>query len=98
MFCVGVELPLAVLRRHWVKSLAISLTGIIVPFGLGAAASVAVFREFPSKAGSFSSTLLFCGVVTSITAFPVLARILTELRIMGTGAGCECGRGGGSKL
>ena len=89
MFCVGVELPLSVLKRNWHKSLAISLTGIVVPFGLGAAASVPVFTTFPSTAGSFGSTLLFCGVVTSITAFPVLARILKELRIMATFPGCE---------
>ena len=89
MFCVGVELPLSVLKRNWRNSIAISLTGIVVPFGLGAAASVPVFNTFPTRAGSFGSTLLFCGVVTSITAFPVLARILTELRIMGTNAGGE---------
>ena len=94
MFCVGLELPLSVLQRHWRKSLVISLTGIAVPFGLGAAASVPVFNTFPTASGSFGSTLLFCGVVTSITAFPVLARILTELRIMGTAAGCEGGGGG----
>lgn len=87
MFCVGLELPLAVLQQHWRKSLFISLAGIAVPFGLGAACAVPVFLVFPSEKGSLVGTLLFCGVVTSITAFPVLARILAELRIMDTNAG-----------
>ena len=95
MFCVGLELPLAVLQQHWRKSLVISLAGIAVPFSLGAACAVPVFLVFPSEKGSLVGTVLFCGVVTSITAFPVLARILAELRIMDTNAG---GTQGGERV
>lgn len=87
MFCVGLELPLAVLQLHWKKSLTISLAGIALPFLLGGACGVAVDKVLPAEKGSLLGTVLFSAVVTSITAFPVLARILAELRIMDTNAG-----------
>lgn len=90
MFCVGLELPLDVLRQHWRKSLVISAAGIVVPFGFGAAASVPVYLVMPAAHGTFMSTLMFCAVVMSLTAFPVLARILTEMNLLETSAGGGC--------
>lgn len=65
--------------------MAISAAGMILPFAAGVGVAVPIYREFidPAKA-SFGHFLLFVGVAISITAFPVLCRILTELRLLGT--------------
>jgi Kef-type K+ transport system membrane component KefB len=73
-----------VVRKNAKASLAISAAGMILPFGVGAGIAVPIYNEFidPTKA-SFGHFLLFVGVAISITAFPVLCRILTELRLLG---------------
>ena len=64
-------------------SLSISAIGMVIPFGLGIAVAVGLYDTFIDaetvKKGYF---LLFVGVAMAITAFPVLARILTELRLL----------------
>ena len=64
--------------------MAISAAGMIIPFAAGVGVAVPIYREFidPAKA-SFGHFLLFVGVAISITAFPVLCRILTELNLLG---------------
>ncbi|KAI9306473.1 Sodium/hydrogen exchanger family-domain-containing protein [Cunninghamella echinulata] len=58
-----------------------------LPFALGIAVSLGLYRLQNDPSVAFSSFLLFLGVAVSITAFPVLARILAELKLLGTKVG-----------
>ncbi|KAJ1309003.1 hypothetical protein OPQ81_004685 [Rhizoctonia solani] len=88
MFVIAMELDVSVIRRNAKASLVISAAGMILPFGLGVAVAIPIYNEFidPNKA-SFGHFLLFVGVAISITAFPVLCRILTELKLLDTHVG-----------
>jgi Kef-type K+ transport system membrane component KefB/nucleotide-binding universal stress UspA family protein len=78
MFLIGLELDPRMLRGRGHVSVIISHTSIIVPFGLGAAAALWLYPRLSDSSVPFSSFALFMGVAMSITAFPVLARILSE--------------------
>ncbi|KAL3635652.1 Cation/H(+) antiporter 18 [Castilleja foliolosa] len=86
LFFVGLELDTKSLRRTGKKVLSIALAGITLPFALGIGTSF-VLRETVSKDVSEGPFLIFMGVALSITAFPVLARILAELRLLTTDVG-----------
>ena len=58
-----------------------------LPFGLGAALSVPLYHQFIDPSIKFTNFMLFTGVAYSITAFPVLCRILTELKLLDTTVG-----------
>lgn len=77
LFLVGLEIDGSVIKRNVRLSATIALGGMIIPFGLGSAYSVALYRQFVDPATEFTHFLLFVGVAFSITAFPVLCRILT---------------------
>jgi Kef-type K+ transport system membrane component KefB len=90
MFLVGLELDPITLFSNAKNTLAISIMGIIFPFSLGALASFVLYQhrtEEPGHHVPFPSFLLFTGVAMSITAFPVLARILTDLNLVRTNVG-----------
>ncbi|WP_225410411.1 cation:proton antiporter domain-containing protein [Stigmatella hybrida] len=79
MFLIGLELDLKLLQGRGHSSVAISHSSIIAPFVLGAGASALwLYRALSSPEVPFLSFVLFMGVAMSITAFPVLARILSE--------------------
>lgn len=78
MFLVGLELNPAYLRRNPNTVLAISHASIILPFLLGAALSLLLYPIFATSDVPFTVFILFMGVSMSVTAFPVLARILTD--------------------
>ncbi|WP_224243121.1 cation:proton antiporter domain-containing protein [Hyalangium gracile] len=83
MFLIGLELDPKLLKGRGHASVAISHTSIVVPFALGAgAAALWLYRILAEPGVSFTSFVLFMGVAMSITAFPVLARILTERRLL----------------
>nr|CAD1829874.1 unnamed protein product [Ananas comosus var. bracteatus] len=71
---------------HGKSALAIALAGISLPFVLGVGTSVA-FRATVVKGARQGPFLVFMGVALSITAFPVLARILAELKLLTTDIG-----------
>ncbi|KDQ15147.1 hypothetical protein BOTBODRAFT_65764 [Botryobasidium botryosum FD-172 SS1] len=88
LFLVGLEIDIRVLKRNARASLAISLGGMVLPFGLGAAVAVPLYSRFVDhQASTFGHFLLFVGVAFSITAFPVLCRILTALQLLDTTVG-----------
>src|SRR5208283_2563197 len=87
MFLVGVELDLGLLRRRGHATVAISHASILAPFILGALLSLLLYPRLSSRDVPFTNFALFLGVSMSVTAFPVLARILTDQRISKTRMG-----------
>lgn len=78
----------SIVKKNARASTIISAAGILLPFGLGAGIAVPIYDNFVDKSKvSFGYFLLFVGVAISITAFPVLCRILTELRLLDTDVG-----------
>lgn len=81
MLLVGLELNAGLLRSRAHSTVAISHASIVGPFLLGAALALAAFSSYAPAGVTFTSFALFLGVAMSITAFPVLARILTDLKL-----------------
>jgi Kef-type K+ transport system membrane component KefB len=81
MFLVGLELDPRLLRERFEQAALISHASIAVPLALGMAVALPLF-ELVGPETSFVSFALFMGVAMSITAFPVLARILVERRML----------------
>jgi Kef-type K+ transport system membrane component KefB len=78
MFLVGLELDTGLLRRKTHATLAISHASILAPFVLGACVALWLYPRLSSSDVPFTIFALFMGVSMSVTAFPVLARILTD--------------------
>ncbi len=76
MFLIGLELDHAMIRGSGHTAVMISHYSIVVPFTLGLAAALVVYPMVGS--GDFTGFALFMGASMAITAFPVLARILTD--------------------
>ena len=78
MFIVGMEVNVRNVREKGSAAVMISHASIIVPFLLGTTLSLFLYRELATPGTSFNAFALFIGVAMSITAFPVLARILED--------------------
>jgi Kef-type K+ transport system membrane component KefB len=78
MFLVGLELNPEFLRSRIRSTIAISHASIVLPFGLGAGLAWYIYPRFSANGVPFTSFALFLGLAMSITAFPVLARILSD--------------------
>ena len=87
MFIVGLELNTGQLRSIARSVLAVSHVSIVLPFVLGAALALWLYPALSNRAVPFTSFALFVGVAMAITAFPVLARILTDRGLARTGLG-----------
>ncbi|KAG6845065.1 hypothetical protein H0H87_001127 [Tephrocybe sp. NHM501043] len=87
LFLVGLEIDGTVIRKNARLSATVALAGMIVPFGIGAGLAVPLYKQFISESIKFTHFMLFAGVAFSITAFPVLCRILTELKLLDTTVG-----------
>ena len=87
MFLVGLELNPIHLQRNPHAMLAISHMSIIFPFLLGSMLALGLYPLLSTSEVPFPAFALFLGVSMSITAFPVLARILTDRRIHTTTLG-----------
>jgi Kef-type K+ transport system membrane component KefB len=81
------ELDLGVIRRKASETLVISHASIIVPFLMGMGLAYAVYPEFGARHASFVPFALFVAISVSITAFPVLARIVQERNLSKTPMG-----------
>lgn len=78
MFVIGMELDLKVLKNKAKDAVVISHASIIIPFALGTTLAYFVYTNFAPDNVKFLSFSLFMGIAMSITAFPVLARIVQE--------------------
>jgi Kef-type K+ transport system membrane component KefB len=78
MFVIGLELDVTNLRRRAQTAIVVSHSSIMVPFLLGAGSAILLYPTLSSGKTSFVSFALFMGIAMSITAFPVLARILSD--------------------
>uniref|UniRef100_A0A914PII9 Cation/H+ exchanger domain-containing protein n=1 Tax=Panagrolaimus davidi TaxID=227884 RepID=A0A914PII9_9BILA len=91
MFLMGLELDTGILLKGVKRVSIISLAGIILPGLLGSAVSYGMYEYLMEperqQLTPFPSFLLFTFVAMAITAFPVLARILTEKKLLGTTVG-----------
>lgn len=87
MFLIGLELEPALLRGLGKSALAISNTSIALPFALGAGMAAWLAPALSTPTVPLASFVLFLGVAMSITAFPVLARILSERGLIHTPVG-----------
>lgn len=87
MFVIGMELDLKVLKNKANDAVVISHASIVIPFALGIGLSYFVYNQFAPEGVKFLSFSLFMGIALSITAFPVLARIVQERGIHKTKLG-----------
>ena len=87
MFVIGMELDLKVLRKQAHEAVVISHASIIIPFALGVGLAYFIYQSFAPQGVPFVSFALFLGIAMSITAFPVLARIVQERGIHKTKLG-----------
>ena len=85
MFVIGMELDLDIIRKKGSETLVISHASIVFPFLLGLGLAYFVYPEFGE--GAFLPFALFIGISVSITAFPVLARIVQERNLNKTQMG-----------
>ncbi|KAK3041087.1 hypothetical protein RJ639_026884 [Escallonia herrerae] len=85
LFLVGVEMDLAIIRRTGKKAVAIAIAGMILPFLIGVSFSYLLHQK--SQSVRQVTFILFLGVALSVIAFPVLARILAELKLLNTEIG-----------
>lgn len=87
MYVIGMELDLKVLKNQAKEAVVISHASIVFPFALGMGLSYFIYHQFAPEGVEFLSFSLFMGIAMSITAFPVLARIVQERGINKTRLG-----------
>jgi Kef-type K+ transport system membrane component KefB len=88
LFVVGLEFDLGLIRARGKAAAAISVSGICVPFALGFSIAYPLRHVFDAHhQADFLPTALFMGAAMSVTAFPVLARIVTEWNLQRTEEG-----------
>jgi Kef-type K+ transport system membrane component KefB len=78
MFVIGMELDISAVKKNFNETVLISHTGTIFPFLCGVVAAYFTYPYYAAQTAPFISYALFIGISMSITAFPVLARIIQE--------------------
>jgi Kef-type K+ transport system membrane component KefB len=78
MFIIGMELDLKAISKQAYGAVIISHASIIIPYTLGMGLAWFIYHDYAPAGTSYISFALFMGIAMSITAFPVLARILQE--------------------
>ena len=89
MFLIGNEFRTDIIRRKLKSAVSVSISGILFPFILaaGLAAFVITGEPYFTEGVATWQRWLFLGAAISITAFPMLARIIYEAKISGTSMG-----------
>ncbi|HEY6626214.1 MAG TPA: cation:proton antiporter [Ignavibacteriaceae bacterium] len=78
MFIIGMELDVGILKKSAHDAIVVSHASIIFPYFLGVVLAYFLYQNFAPDTISFTAFALFIGIAMSITAFPVLARIIQE--------------------
>lgn len=78
MFIIGMELDVGLLKKKAESAVIISHASIIIPYALGVTLAYFLYTRFAPQQTTFLAFSLFLGIALSITAFPVLARIVQE--------------------
>jgi Kef-type K+ transport system membrane component KefB len=87
MFIIGMELDISTLKSRASEAMVVSHVSIVFPYFLGVLLAAALYTSFAPANITFIPFALFMGIAMSITAFPVLARILKERKMTKTPAG-----------
>ncbi|UKZ76214.1 hypothetical protein TrVFT333_003911 [Trichoderma virens FT-333] len=91
LFMIGLETDVRFLLSNWRVATSVAFAGLALPFGVGCGLAWGVYNAFRNDPGikpiDFSVYMLFVGIAVAITAFPVLCRILTELKLLDTPVG-----------
>lgn len=87
MYVIGMELEVSAIRKQAFGAVLVSHTSIILPFTLGMILAYFIYTSYAPANISFLAFSLFMGIAMSITAFPVLARILQEKGLTKTNLG-----------
>ncbi len=87
MFIIGLELDLKVIKRSGPTAMFVSVFSVVFSFIAGCALSLYLFKNLAGPAVRFTGFSMFIGVAISVTAFPVLARILAENGLQKTSIG-----------
>ncbi len=87
MFIIGMELDTRLLRNQAFEAIIISHASIVIPFSLGIFLSYYLYGNYAVPNTRFISFALFMGIAMSITAFPVLARIIRDRKLSDTRLG-----------
>lgn len=87
MFVIGMELDLNIIKKKAKSAILISNISIIVPYGLGVGLAFYLKDDYLPAGIPFYAFCLFIGIAMSITAFPVLARIIKDKKLTKTRAG-----------
>ena len=87
MFAVGMELEMAHLRSRARMALVVSNASIVIPYFFGVVLASFLYTNLAAPGATFTAFALFMGISMSITAFPVLARILQDRQLSKTSLG-----------
>ena len=87
MFIIGMELDIQLLKHRAHTAIVVSHASIIIPFAMGVSLAYFLYARFTAPHDSFLAFGLFMGIAMSVTAFPVLARILHERGLTKTSLG-----------
>ncbi len=87
MFALGTHIDTHAMLKHGRKATVVSLSGVLLPLTLGGVFAFFLYPQFAGSEASLVSFMLLVGTAMSITAFPVLARLLEERRMLATGVG-----------
>ena len=87
MFVIGMELDAGQLKQQARTAVLVSQVSILVPYLLGVIGALFLFPTLAAPGTTFLAFALFIGISMSITAFPVLARILDERGLTKTALG-----------
>jgi Kef-type K+ transport system membrane component KefB len=87
LFTVGMELDVSEVRHKAQTAVVVSHSSIVIPYFLGVALAFFLYSHLAQPGASFLAFALFMGISMSITAFPVLVRILQDRGIFKTSLG-----------
>ncbi|KAH6757535.1 cation/hydrogen exchanger 15 [Perilla frutescens var. hirtella] len=85
LFLIGVEMDISVIKRTGRKAIVIAVAGMVLPFLIGV--SFAFVLHERSEFVRLGTFILFLGVALSVTSFPVLARVLAEIKLLNSDIG-----------